>query len=755
MQPDRVTRRAPVGQDNPAPSGAQAPDCLNSWKEIAAHLRHSVRTVQRWERIEGLPVHRHGHERRDAVYAYRDELDAWWTRRQSLRGQAEPEAAGNPSPDGGPDAPRRTAPRWTWLFVAGTLVSVVGSSIAWIATLSRGPDLPFAPRDYVLVADLENLTGDPAFDRSLWTAFTVGLQQSTHANVVPRSRMEAALRRMGQDPEARVDEILGREVCQREHVKLLAVPNLTSIGSQYAISVRLVAAESGETLRAYQERTNSQDGILESLGTIARKLRRDLGESLAAVRRADRPLPLVTTSSLQALRSFADGEHLWSRRQYRPALECFETALELDPDFAMAHAALANAYLSHIYFEPDKAKHHYDRALANADRVTGRERLLIQASYHGSLNHVDEASVHYRQYLSEHPDDVPARRAFGNLLMRNDRAGEAVDQFRAIIDAAPSDAGGFLGLAGCLRLLGRAEEALARYDEAFRLEPEWRTSGNLNHEYGFGWVQAGNPGMARKVLLSALDKPGMRQRALRSLAMLDLYEGKYRAAAERLREALRINQIEKEPLIESRNHLYLAILLEGRGDAAGCARELEGALRAMGPSGGMPVWLQARVGLRLARVGSAGRAEALRRLLAARMDRASAKDRSDLSMLDGALAQARGDHELAITFLQKAHAEAPSPLTLSALAEAQRLARRMDLAVASYEKLIDQGHLALGWEPQQDWLAAHVTLAETYLSRNRVTDARQLVDRLARVWSEADPDVPLARRLARLTDTLR
>jgi tetratricopeptide (TPR) repeat protein len=755
MQPDRVTTRALVGQDNPAPSGAQAPDCLNSWKEIATHLRHSVRTVQRWERIEGLPVHRHGHEKRDAVYAYRDELDAWWRRRVSLGGLTEPEAAGNPSPDGGPDAPRPTASRWTWLLVAGTLVSVVGSSIAWIATLSRGPDVPFAPRDYVLVADLENLTGDPAFDRSLWTAFTVGLQQSTHANVVPRSRMEAALRRMGQGPETRIGESLGREVCQREHVKLLVVPSLTAVGGEFAISVRLVAAESGETLRAYQERTASQDGILGSLGTIARKLRGDLGESLAAVRRTDRPLPRVTTPSLQALRSYADGEHLWSRREHQAALRCFEAALGLDPDFAMADAALAGAYLSHIYFEPEKAKQHYDRALAAADRITDRERLLIQASYHGSLNHVDEARVHYRQYLSAYPDDLTARQAFGNLLMRNDRAAEAVEQFQAIVLAAPTDAGAFLGLAGCLRLLGRAEEALARYDDAFRLEPGWRTNGNLNHEYGFGWVQAANPARAREVFLSALDKPGMRPRALRSLAMLNLYTGKYRAAAEQLQEAIRINQVGKEPLVEARNHLYMAILLDGRGETAGGVRELERALRAMGPSDGMPVWLQSRVALRFARTGSAGRAEALRRLLAARVDQASAKDRGDLSMLDGALAQARGEHELAVTLFQKAHAEAPSPLTLSALADALRLAGRMEPAIASYEKLIAEGHLALGWEPQQDWIVAHLTLAEIYLTRSRETEARQLVDRLARIWSEADPDVPLTRRLARLRERLR
>jgi tetratricopeptide (TPR) repeat protein len=330
-----------------------------------------------------------------------------------------------------------------------------------------------------------------------------------------------------------------------------------------------------------------------------------------------------------------------------------------------------------------------------------------------------------------------------------------VEQFQAVITAAPIDAGAFLGLAGCLRLLGRTEDALARYDDAFRLEPGWKTSGNLNHEYGFGWVQAGNPARARDVFLSALDKPCMRYRALRSLAMLNLYAGKYRAAAGQLREAIQFNQADKEPLIEARNHLYMAILLEGRGDAAGCVRELEQALRAMGPSDGMPVWLRSRVGTRFARVGQVARGEALRRLLAARMDGASAKDRSDLSMLDGALAQARGNHELAVTLFQKAHAEASSPLTLSALADAQRVAGRVEPAIASYERLIAEGHLALGWEPQQDWIAAHLILAEIYLTRSREPEARQLVDRLARIWSEADPDVPLARRLVRLAKKFR
>ena len=50
---------------------------FESWKEIASYLKTSVRTVQRWEKDERLPVHRHAHARQDTVYAYRDEIDHW------------------------------------------------------------------------------------------------------------------------------------------------------------------------------------------------------------------------------------------------------------------------------------------------------------------------------------------------------------------------------------------------------------------------------------------------------------------------------------------------------------------------------------------------------------------------------------------------------------------------------------------------------------------------------------------------------
>jgi hypothetical protein len=70
----------------------QPDERLDSWKEIAAYLRRGARTVQRWEREEGLPVHRLQHDTLGSVHAYRSELDRWWAARTAEETKAAPPA---------------------------------------------------------------------------------------------------------------------------------------------------------------------------------------------------------------------------------------------------------------------------------------------------------------------------------------------------------------------------------------------------------------------------------------------------------------------------------------------------------------------------------------------------------------------------------------------------------------------------------------------------------------------------------------
>jgi len=68
----------------PAPPPESSPgDRLDSWKEIAAYFNRDKRTVQRWERQEGMPVHRHLHDKQGSVYAIKAELDEWWKGRRA------------------------------------------------------------------------------------------------------------------------------------------------------------------------------------------------------------------------------------------------------------------------------------------------------------------------------------------------------------------------------------------------------------------------------------------------------------------------------------------------------------------------------------------------------------------------------------------------------------------------------------------------------------------------------------------------
>lgn len=93
---------------------------LDSWKEIAAYLKHDIRTVQRWEAVEHMPVHRHMHSQRSSVYAYQAELDQWWMERIRRTTESTQIAA----------APRFRR-RWKVLALAGVLAAALGMMGVW------------------------------------------------------------------------------------------------------------------------------------------------------------------------------------------------------------------------------------------------------------------------------------------------------------------------------------------------------------------------------------------------------------------------------------------------------------------------------------------------------------------------------------------------------------------------------------------------------------------------------------------------
>ncbi len=696
-------------------------------------------------------MHRHPHEKRDSVYAYPAELDTWWASQQARLEQAKKTEVNVPGEVPVPGRIERHKLPWLLSGTALlTLLALAGSWQYWGAHRLPSPALSFAPRDWVLITDFDNRTGEPIFDKSLSIAFTVSLEQSPHANVFPAARIRAALQRMGRSDETGIDEQVGREICLREHLQGLISCSITKTGRKYALAARLIDPQTGAAVQSYFEAATSQDEIIAVLGKITVRIRRDLGESLASIRRNDDPLPQVTTPSLDALRLFAEGNYLWRRGHYNTAVRAYQSALEHDPDFAMAHAALGGAYMSHIFSETLKGKQHYEKALKLEDRITDRERLSLQAFYQDSMGHVDEAVRNYRLYLNAYPDDTHVRFELGTCLMHNDRYEEAIEEFKSVLQADPTHARAWIDLATSCQSLNRLTEALADYAKAFELEPTWVTLGNLNHEYGFTLAASGNISKAREVFALGLAKPDMEDRALRSLALLDMYEGKYRDANPRLRRAILLCEGNEEALSRARDHLFLAMLLQGQGDSVSQLRELDSASDSLAKWPSPAVWLWARIGAAYAGAGAGAKADCILRKLGPQTDRENPSDIADVRILEGELALSRGDYSRAVEKLQLGAKAAPLPLGLAGLARAYQKAGATDQAIECYEELISLRKRALGWEPQQAWLAAHADLAEAYLSQGERTKAAQALDELARLWKLADPGLSLVKRIGNL-----
>ena len=636
--------------------------------------------------------------------------------------------------------PKKRATLWISL---AAVVLIIGGGAYWL-THGR-PALSFHSSDTVLIADFENQTGDPRFDNALGTAFGVSIAQSRYANVYPRMQLDAVLKRMGRQQGERITASLGREICQRESVRGLIVSNITRTGQEYSLTAQLVDPRSGEPVRSYTERSHGEDHILDSLDALSKEVREALGESFYQIHQADKPLPQVTTRSLTALQQYAEGSVLWNHGKYQDAATLFRAAIAADPDFAMAHAALGNAYYSFITNAPESGKKEYEKALSLLSRTTDRERMIIETDYALDQNHLAEADLLFRAYLNRYPDDTVMRFDYANLLRKNDRKADAIAQYKQVLRVAPDFAHAHIGIATAYKSLGKYPDALQAYSKAFEIEPQFLTSGNINREYGFALVANGEDQKAEQVFSALLAKAETRQNGLRSLAFLDLYHGRYASAQSRLQESLEILKPQNSPLSVARVCLLLATVAEGKGNAKGQRQNLDAALTDFRDIQ-QKVLFGAMLGDAYARAGLSDEAEKIAAVITPVADQHNLEHMGYVHLLEGEIALGLGQHDRAIKLLKQSDKENRTGLSIEALAHAYQQSGKIDDAVATYETMFGLTDLWLGWEPQQRWLEARYTLALDYLSRGDKQKARETLAPLLNLWKDADPNLPFLKQ---------
>ncbi len=631
---------------------------------------------------------------------------------------------------------------WLWTSLA-VAVLFVGGGAYWL-THGR-PALSFHSSDSVLITDFENQTGDPRFDNALGTAFGVSIAQSRYANVYPRMQLDAVLKRMGRQQGERITASLGREICQRESVRGLIVSSITRTGQEYALTAQLVDPQSGETVRSYTERSYGEDHILDALDVLSREIREALGESLYQIHQAGKPLPQVTTKSLSALQQYAEGSALWPRGKHQDAVTLFKAAVAADPDFTMAHAALGNAYYSYIYNQPEDGQKEYEKALSLSSRTTDRERMIIEAQYASIRNHVSEADLLYRAYLSHYPDDAVMRFDYANLLRKYGRETDSIEQYNQALRVLPDFAHAYIGIATAYKAIGKYPDALQAYSKAFEIEPQLLTAGNINREYGFALVANGEGDKAQQVFSALLEKPETRENGLRSMAFLDLYHGRYASAQSRFEQSLDLMKAKDSPLSVARLHLLLAIVAEGKGDAKGQRENLDAAMAGLKVIQEKVVF-GAMLGDAYARTGLVDQAAKIVALITPLADQHSLEQMGYVHLLDGEIALSLGQYDKAIELLKQSDKENRTGWSIEAVAHAYQQSGEIDEAVASYEKMLISIDRSLSWEPQQRRLEARYTLALDYSSRGDKQKARETLATLLNLWKDADPSLPLLKQ---------
>jgi TolB-like protein len=297
-------------------------DLLDSWKEIAAYAKRGVRTVRRWEREEGLPVHRHMHRRLGSVYAYKSEIDAW----------------------------RRSGSR-----APGTRPAVAARGGAIRARAKSIAVLPFT-----------NLSTDPEneyFADGLTDEVTAALSRVRALRVISRTS-SMTFRGTTKDVKTIAGELGARHLLEG---------SVRRAGNRLRITARLIDANTDDHVW-----TDTYDGTMEDVFAIQERLARVIVEALELRLTADeeRRLAARPIANLHAyecyLRARQEGWR-WRKDAIDHAVHLLRNGLEIIGDNAGLYAALGLAFLQYREAGLDFTEHPLLEAEACAGKVCALE----------------------------------------------------------------------------------------------------------------------------------------------------------------------------------------------------------------------------------------------------------------------------------------------------------------------------------------------------------------------------------------------
>ncbi|MFZ0690739.1 MAG: winged helix-turn-helix domain-containing protein, partial [Acidobacteriaceae bacterium] len=373
---------------------------------------------------------------------------------------------------------RRQAPskgrKWALIITASAAILVVIAFVALRVNQRRKSAAPAVaaaasplPTDSIVLADIANNTGDPVFNTTLRQAMAIELEQSPYLRLLPESRLQQSLRLMGRPADEPLTEEVSRELCQRNEGEAVLDGWIAKLGTQYVLGVRAINCRTGDHIADLQTTAAGKEQVLPALGDVTGQLRTKLGESLSTVQRFDTPIEEATTPSLEALQAYSLGRATMVQKgESSSCIPLFQRAIRLDPDFAIAWAALGNAYnnLGETGLAADDTR----RAYELRQHVSEHERLYIEGHYYQFVTgDLTKATAAYETWVATYPDEVTPHTNLAVIESDLGHFSRSLPQAQAALRLGPDDGQNYANLVNEYLSENQLAQAHALLDQAF------------------------------------------------------------------------------------------------------------------------------------------------------------------------------------------------------------------------------------------------------------------------------------------------
>jgi eukaryotic-like serine/threonine-protein kinase len=610
-------------------------------------------------------------------------------------------------------------------------------------------------RDPVVLADFQAGERDAALAAAVGEALRIDLIQSPVLRVAEPGPVRSALERMQHPPGAPLTEEVARQLAVREGYKAVIAGEVSSLGSGWMLTARLVAADDGTTLAALREPARDSTEVIDAVDRLSRQLRERVGESLRSIR-ASRPLSQVSTPSLPALRTYSEAELLLREAGDNLAVVgLLEDAVRMDSTFAMGWRRLATV-LGNLGIRAADRMHALSRTYELRDRLPEIERQHAIGAYQAWVMDDPEAAIAaYRQVLSLAPDDPIALNNLPLQLVQLRQFAEAERILnRAIVHN--ESANPWINLIGAQMALGRLEDAHATYARALERFPDNVSLIGVGRAFHFldgRWEQVDSIARAHQERFP--DHPYVQATARMDRMRAALLHGRLREFAALRTEVDEIaRNLDLVPELLATALWHAGATAYVRGDTLEAMRMVDDALRRYPlESIDPPARPYASLASAYAAAGRFADAEAMIEAGQA-WGPVGRRPSRDLEIVDATLDLRRGDPEAALETLHRATRTGMCTICgLDVMGQAYEALGQPDSARTAYERYLTAPMLGRANVEAFHRPAALVRAAELHEAAGDLDLARQRYAEFLRLWNDADPELQprveaIRRRLA-------